>query len=266
VSEPREPVELDALAPEVSAPPSTERRRGPRFTLLTSTALLSAIALAGGFLVVNLVLMPSFTRQGAEVPVPELTGLSELQAERALAAEELRLSKASEQWSADVPRGFVMSQDPPAGGTVKRGRRISVILSLGAQGTSVPLVTGETARQAQAVIEGAGLRVGRVARAWSDEVGRDVVLASDPPGETLVDQETVVNLLVSLGPPTRSYVLPDLRGQDAVAMARTLREEGFTVALRQGGPRGPDGTVSDQEPTAGHRVASRDSIVLFYHP
>jgi len=49
--------------PEVSAPP-TDRRRGPRFTLLTSTILLSAIALVGGFLVVNLVLMPSFTRQG----------------------------------------------------------------------------------------------------------------------------------------------------------------------------------------------------------
>ena len=265
MSDPRGPVELDTLAPEVSAPP-TDRRRGPRFTLLTSTILLSAIALVGGFLVVNLVLMPSFTRQGAEVTVPELTGLSELQAERALAEEELRLSKASEQWSPDVPRGFVMNQDPPAGSTVKRGRRVSVIVSLGAQGTSVPLVSGETVRQAQAVIEGAGLRVGRVARAWSGELGRDLVLASDPPGETLVDQETAVNLLVSLGPPPRSYVLPDLRGQEAAAIARSLREEGFTVALREGGPRAPDGTVSDQAPAPGRRVALRDSIVLFYHP
>lgn len=265
MSDPREPVELDSLAPEVSAPPA-DRRHGPRFTLLSSTILLSAIALAGGFLVVNLVLMPSFTRQGAEVPVPELTGLSEMQAERALAEEELRLSKASEQWSPDVPRGFVMAQDPAAGSTVKRGRRVTVIVSLGAQGTSVPLLTGETMRQAQAVIEGAGLRLGRVAHAWSDEMGRDLVLASDPPGETLVDQETAVNLLVSLGPPPRSYVLPDLRGQDAASVARSLREEGFPVTLREGGPRAPDGTVSDQDPGPGRRVALRDSIVLFYHP
>ena len=265
MSEPREPIELDALAPEVSGPPA-DRRRGPRFTLLTSTILLSVVALFGGLLVVNLVLMPSFTRQGAEVPVPELVGLSELQAERALAEEQLRLSKASEQWSPDVPRGFVMSQDPPAGSTVKRGRRVSVIVSLGAQGTSVPLVTGETMRQAQAVIEGAGLRVGRVARAWSDEVGRDLVLGSDPPGETLVDQETAVNLLVSLGPTPRSYVLPDLRGQEATTVARSLREEGFAVALREGGPRSPDGAVSDQQPAPGRRVALRDSIVLYYHP
>ncbi len=47
----------------------------------------------------NLVLMPSFTRQGAEVTVPEVTGQSENEAERVLAAQELKLSKISEQWS-----------------------------------------------------------------------------------------------------------------------------------------------------------------------
>ena len=114
----RTPAPVESLAPEGSPPPRRERRRGPRFNLVTGTLLLSAIALAGGFLVVNLVLMPSFTRQGAEVPVPEVTGLSEREAERVLASEDLRLSKVSEQWSADVPRGFIAAQDPAAGGLV----------------------------------------------------------------------------------------------------------------------------------------------------
>lgn len=261
-----EPVDLDDLAPEVQAPPPSERRRGPRFTLLQSTLLFSLIALLGGYIVVNLILMPTFTRQGAEVPVPEVNGLSEVQAERALADEGLKLSKVSEQWSPDVPRGFVISQDPASGETVKRGRRISVVVSLGAQGTSVPVVTGETVRQAQIVLESAGLKVGRVAHSWSEEMGRDLVLASDPPGETLVDQETPVNLLVSLGPPTRSYVLPDLRGQDPVVVARSLREEGFQVVLHPGGHGGRDGLVSEQDPPPGARVAGRDSIVLWYPP
>jgi serine/threonine-protein kinase len=261
-----EPVELDDLAPEAQPPPPTERRRGPRFTLLQSTLLLSLIALLGGFIVVNLVLMPTFTRQGAEVPVPEVSGLSELQAERALAEEGLKLSKVSEQWSPDVPRGFVISQDPPSGSTVKRGRRISVIVSLGAQGTSVPVLAGETVRQAQIVLESAGLKVGRVAHAWSEEMGRDLVLASDPPGETLVDQETPVSLLVSLGPPTQSYVLPDLRGQDPATVARSLRDEGFLVSLHPGGRGGREGLVSDQQPPPGSRVAGRDSIILWYPP
>lgn len=246
--------------------PPTERRRGPRFSFWSGTLLLAAVALLGGFLIMNLVLMPSFTRQGAEVQVPEVTGQNEIEAERVLASERLKLSKVSEQWSPDIPRGFVISQDPAAGEVVKRGRRISVIVSLGAQGTSVPLLEGVTARQAQLLLEGSGLRSGRIAKVYTEEGSKDLVVASDPPGETLVEQGTVVNLLVSLGPRPHHYLLPDLTGKDAQDIARSLREEGFQVQIREGGPRQKAGLVSAQEPSPGHRVSPRDSIVLFVHP
>jgi beta-lactam-binding protein with PASTA domain len=266
----REPASspVEPVAPEFESgkPPRAERRRGPRFNLITGTLLLSGVALLGGFLIVNLVLMPSFTRQGSEVHVPEVIGISEREAERALAAQDLKLSKISEQWSPDVPRGFISAQDPPPGGVVKRGRRISVIVSLGAQGTSVPVLDGSSERQAGILLESAGLRRGKVARVYSDELGKDLVIASDPPGETVVEQETVVDLLVSLGPAPRGYVLPDLTGRDVNGVARGLRDEGFTVALKEGGPRERSDLVSAQDPPPGHRVAPRDSIVLYYHP
>jgi serine/threonine-protein kinase len=260
-----DPIELDALAPESVGPPR-DRRRGLRFNIITGTLLLSSIALLGGYLVVNLILMPSLTRQGAEVRVPEVIGLSEREAERLMADEDLRLSKISEQWSPDVPRGFITAQDPTAGGIVKRGRRISVIVSLGAQGTSVPILEGVTARQAEIMLEGAGLNLGRAARAYSDQVSRDLVIATDPPGETLVEQETAVDLLVSLGPVPRSFVLPDLTGKDAAIAARSLRDEGFSVSLREGGSKQKSGLVTGQDPPSGHQVAPRDSIVLYFHP
>lgn len=260
-----DPIELDALAPESVGPPM-ERRRGLRFNFLTGTLLLSAVALLGGYLAVNLIFMPSLTRQGAEVRVPEVIGFSEREAERVLAVEDLKLSKISEQWSPDVPRGFITAQDPPAGGIVKRGRRISVIVSLGAQGTSVPVLEGVTARQADILLEGAGLKLGRASRAYSEQVSKDMIIASDPPGETLVEQETAVDLLVSLGPLPRTFVLPDLTGRDAAAATRSLRDEGFFVSLRPGGTRQKSGQVTAQEPAPGHRVAPRDSIVLYYHP
>jgi len=275
---PTEPDELpDAMAPEllpadasdtpVLATRPSDRRRGLRFNLITGTLLLSGLALLVGFLIVNLVLMPSLTRQGAEVRVPEVIGLSEREAERLLAAEDLKLSKISEQWSPDVPRGFITAQEPPAGGVVKRGRRISVVVSLGAQGTTVPVLDGVTARQAEIQLEGAGLKLGHTARAYSDQIGKDVVIASDPPGETVVEQETAVDLLVSLGPVPRSFVLPRLAGRDAVAAARGLRDQGFYVALREADRAGErSGAVVTQLPPAGRRVAPRDSIVLFYQP
>jgi len=260
--------ELDSpdqeAAADAESPP--DRRRGIRFNILTGTLALSAIALLAGYLVVNLVLMPSLTRQGAEVRVPEVIGLSEREAERLLATEDLRLSKISEQWSPDVPRGFITTQDPPAGGVVKRGRRISVIVSLGAQGTSVPVLDGVNARQAEILLEGAGLKMGRTAHAYSDQVGKDLVITTDPPGETTVEQETAIDVLVSLGSVPRSFVIPDLTGHDAASAARGLRDEGFFVALREGGAKQKSGLVTAQNPPSGSRVAPRDSVVLYYQP
>jgi serine/threonine-protein kinase len=255
-----EPVESDPLSPRA------ERRRGFRFNIVTGTLVLGAVALLGGFLIVNLVLMPSFTGQGAEVHVPEVIGLSEREAERLLAAEDLKLSKISEQWSPDVPRGFITEQDPPAGGLVKRGRRISVIVSLGAQGTSVPVLEGVTARQATMLLENAGLKIGKMARAYADDVGKDLVIASDPPGETVVEQDAAVDLLVSLGPVPRSFVLPDLSGHDGSAAARGLRDQGIAVSVRESRGSQKSGDVNAQVPPAGRRVAPRDSVILYVQP
>jgi beta-lactam-binding protein with PASTA domain len=260
-----EPEGADSAPPQAAPLLGIERRRGPRFNLVTGTLLLSSIALLGGYLIVNLVLMPSLTRQGAEVRVPEVIGLSEREAERLLATEDLKLSKISEQWSPDVPRGFITAQDPGSGSVVKRGRRISVIVSLGAQGTSVPLLEGVTSRQAEILLEGAGLKLGRTAHAYT-EVGKDLVIASDPPGETVVEQETAVDLLVSLGPVPRSFVLPDFAGHDAGQVARALRDQGFAVTFRESDAKQRSGTVASQEPSPGRRVAPRDSIVLYVQP
>jgi len=141
-----------------------------------------------------------------------------------------------------------------------------VIVSLGAQGTSVPVLDGVNARQAEILLEGAGLKMGRTARAYSDQVGKDLVIATDPPGETTVEQETAIDVLVSLGSVPRSFVIPDLTGHDAASAARGLRDEGFFVALREGGAKQKSGLVTAQNPPSGSRVAPRDSVVLYYQP
>jgi len=77
---------------------------------------------------------------------------------------------------------------------------------------------------------------------------------------------SIGNLLVSLGPRPQSYLLPDLTGRHIEDVSRSLREEGFQVRVREGGPKQRAGLVSAQEPTPGHRVSPRDSIVLYEHP
>jgi beta-lactam-binding protein with PASTA domain len=93
-----------------------------------------------------------------------------------------------------------------------------------------------------------------------------MVVATDPPGETVVEQESAVDILVSAGSLPRRYIIPDLTGRELAAVSRELRDEGFLVLFRQGGSRIRGGLVSAQEPLPGSPIAPRDSIILYANP
>ena len=61
-------------------------------------------------------------------------------------------------------------------------------------------------------------------------------------------------------------LLPHFRNNAGVLSRRGLREEGFLVEVREGGPKQRPGLVSAQEPAFGHRVSPRDSVVLYERP
>ncbi|EWS82892.1 Stk1 family PASTA domain-containing Ser/Thr kinase [Brachybacterium phenoliresistens] len=61
-------------------------------------------------------------------------------------------------FSATVPRGAIISQDP-VGGTLHRGDTVSLVISKGQELVTVPAVTGSTEAEARAALEAAGLQV-----------------------------------------------------------------------------------------------------------
>jgi serine/threonine-protein kinase len=71
------------------------------------------------------------------------------------------VAQVSEQYSSDVARGVVISQQP-AEGTLFRGDPVALVVSLGPETVAVPRVEGQDAGQAQATLEAAGLVVRRV--------------------------------------------------------------------------------------------------------
>jgi len=61
-------------------------------------------------------------------------------------------------FSATVPRGAIISQDP-VGGTLHRGDTVSLVISKGQELVTVPAVTGSTETDARAALEAVGLQV-----------------------------------------------------------------------------------------------------------
>ncbi|TMQ72015.1 MAG: PASTA domain-containing protein [Candidatus Eisenbacteria bacterium] len=234
------------------------RRRGLATTLVVLGAATAAFVT--GLFVFNNMIMPRFIHSSAEVVVPELSSLNYEQAEQALRPLGLVLSRAGERFDPSVPRGFILSQDPPPDTPVRGRKRVMVVVSLGEEYSSVPSLFGESLRSARFLLQRSGLRVTGITRAPSDEVGEGLVSGTDPPPETVLPRNATVALLVSSGTGQDQYVMPDLLGREITGVRRHLESLGFRVTTPPAAPS--VGTIVYQEPGAGSRITIDTPINL----
>src|SRR5690242_12329344 len=104
-----------------------------------------------------------FAIHGREVRVPKFIGLKPAEAERMANSEGLVLSFESRFYSSEVPEGYIVSQAPVPDTKVRRGWKVRVAESLGAQRASIPNVVGQSERVAELNITRRGLEIGSVA-------------------------------------------------------------------------------------------------------
>ena len=224
------------------------------------TVLVALLAFIVGLSVFNGVLMPRLIHREGEVRVPDLSNLTLEQAQKALQSTGLPLSRAGERFDVGVPRGRIVQQDPAAGTPVRGRRRVSVTVSLGEEFSSVPALFGETRRGAELLLEQSGLRAGGITRAPSDAVGEGLVVATDPPAESVLPRGATVALLVSSGLGDEVFVMPYLVGREISRARRQLEAQGFRVLSPPAGPS--TGPIVAQDPPAGVRLTRDMSITL----
>jgi beta-lactam-binding protein with PASTA domain len=261
IGEPAEAFEI--LVSDVGEPAAVVepvRPRGRRTRALVTLAGFAVLAFATGLFMFNNLVMPRLIHGVGQVTVPDLTNLTVDQAEQALRPLGLQLSRAGERFDPAVPRGFVLSQDPEGGIGVRGRKRISVVVSLGEEFSSVPELFGESVRNARLLIERAGLRAGTIIHASSEEAGEGLVAGSDPGAETVLPRDTPVHLLVSTGPGQESFVMPDLLGREIAGVRRQLEALGFRVEMPPSAPA--MGTIVSEDPAPGSRITRATVIQL----
>ena len=158
----------------------------------------------------------------------------------------------------------IVQQEPAPGTQVRHGRTIRVVVSLGGETLTVPGVIGQPARQAELELRRQGLTPGWEARVHDDLVPVSQVIDQAPGGGTLSVSAERVHRLVSDGPRTPRWVMPDLAG-------RTLRDAQEWITLcgfrsgavrRVPGDGRHSGTIVGQLPLSGYPVARRDVVEL----
>jgi serine/threonine-protein kinase len=202
--------------------------------------------------------------RSTEVQVPDLSGLDLDAAHRQVASLDLVLQVNDQRHDPAVPSGQVLQQMPPSGASVRRGRKIKLILSLGGKVLEVPDLIGQAARAVEIELRREGFMPGDEAKVHQRGAPSGLVIAQVPPARTPAVPNTRVHRLVSDGPPPATWVMPDLTGLPRAEAERWLATAGFRRGavrrVRTSGRRA--GTVVGQLPLAGYPIRTNEVVEL----
>jgi serine/threonine-protein kinase len=223
---------------------------------------------AGGLLGVVFVLFffmaMRMEMRSTEVEVPDLVGATLRDAEVRVRPLQLVLHVVDQRHDPRISSGRVLEQMPPAGSSVRRGRKLKLILSLGGEVLTVPDLVGEPARTATIDLRQEGFQPGDEARVHSERVPAGRVMVQVPPAESSALPASRVHRLVSEGPREATWVMPDLTGVSRQAAERWIEASGFRrgTVQRVLAHGQASGTVVRHLPRPGYPVRARDIVDL----
>jgi len=135
--------------------------------------------------------------------VPDVVGMTEADANSAIAAAGLIVGAITYQYSDTVPVGCVISQNPIGGTPALVGSSVDLVVSA----VVIPDVVEMTKTDANSVITDANLVVGNVTYEYSDTIAAGLVISQNPAAGTAVPMGSSVDLVVSLGQPIAAMLL-----------------------------------------------------------
>ena len=198
----------------------------------------------------------------AETQVPDVEGLTEVDARQELRAADLRVGRVEEEASTEVEEGRVITSDPAAGTTVDEDSEVDLVISSGAATVTVPGVIGLSEDEAIATLNAEGLAADPISESSEEEEG--TVIAQDPAEGSEAAEGDTVTITVSSGP--EEQAMPDVTGQDADEAEATLEDDfGLDVSQEDADEpcAQPPETVCSQDPAPGTPVDEGDSATLF---
>jgi len=208
-----------------------------------------------------------FTRCDATtgpVTVPNVVNQLEAAARTAITNANLVVGTVTQQPSATVAAGRVISQNPAGGVGVAANSAVNMVVSTGPVPTpgpvAVPNVVNQTQTAATAAITGVGLVLGTVTQRSSTTVVAGSVISQNPSAGTSVSLGSQVALVVSTGP----VAVPNVVNLTQAAATTSLTGAGLALGAvsQQSSATVPSGSVISQNPAAGTGVAAGSAVAL----
>jgi serine/threonine-protein kinase len=198
------------------------------------------------------------------VSVPDITGKTIDQARKELQRRDLGISVAGTQFSDEMEKGRIITQDPAPASRLKVNRSILVVVSGGRESVMVPFFAGKSLEQATTTMRQIGLARGALSQVHTPKYAAGKIIAQNPPAETMVERNSPVGFLVSQGEVDKKYIMPDLIGHKMDLAVPVLQKLGFKVEdIRHVYYPGLEkGIIIKQNPPGGYPIQKRNPISL----
>jgi len=165
------------------------------------------------------------------------------------------------KYSTTVPAGEIIQQSP-ARGSVEKGSKITVVVSLGDETTIVPQLIGQTRIAAQKAIKEAKLLY-KIEMVERNDKEPGIVIDCAPSEGEQVAVETVITLYVSQKTEENTVIMVNLVGktEDVATALLSANDLGYEIVYQNSTQ--PQGFVISQSPEEGSAV-KKYSIVTLY--
>ena len=201
-----------------------------KYPLLKHLTLMLAVSLA--ILVIVLLLVKLYARQGKEFVLPDMVGsdIEDMRSDASLSVEYVIVDSVFNEHD---PGGRILTQDPKGGTMVKKGRKVYLtITSYTADKTYLPDLCDLSLRQAVSQLYSMGLQGGTLRFVESPD--RNAVLSLSQNGRTLqagqeVNRGSRIDMVVGLGDEGGFAMVPFVIGKTAKEARREILSASMNV-------------------------------------
>ncbi len=204
----------------------------------------------------------SVSQGPGQASVPQVQGLSESAARKAITEAGLKVAATDMESSSTIRKGDATRTDPTYGTQLTSGQDVTLYISSGPAPVPVPYVIGSSQGAAEAQLKLDGLQPSVVSQSTTDASQVGNVISQSPTATASVAPGTVVTITV--GTASNTAQVPNVVGDTSAAANGTLQNAGFNASQTTQDVDKPnqDGIVIKQSPAPGTPAAKGSTVAI----
>ena len=162
--------------------------------------------------------------------IPALKGLTPKAAQAVIEKYPLLIGTSTEAFNMAIPKGFVISSEPPVGTKVKRDSQLSLVISKGVETLPLASYEGKSGEQALNELTDLGFNV-ESTYAFDENIFSGAVISQKPTGVDVAPKGSTITLIISKG--SQYVFIPNVFSLDQIKATQVLADLQLKVVVKK---------------------------------